>query len=205
MLDRLTKGPSPKQKAKLAYLKIDWPTTREEAGEALDEIQGDPYYRDELKAWDLEKFDLHPDLYEEDGRSYEQMEKSWELKRKREEEALGCFQQLTAIIFGGGGTILGAKFCGQWFGFWGYPLGFFGGMICGALLGGFVLASFHSAKPSSKAIQVVRGGRGGILFGGVIAIAAALVLKTIGFNSFWVAVLIIALALMLKNLLTRSR
>jgi len=93
LLNRLTKGPSPKQRAKLAYLKINWPTTREEAGEALDEIQGDPLFSDDLKAWDLEKYDLHPDLYEDDGRSYEQMEKSWELQRKREWKAKGFEQK----------------------------------------------------------------------------------------------------------------
>ena len=94
LLDRLTKGPSPKQKAKLAYLKIDWPTTKEEAGEALDEIQGDPLYRDDLKAWDLEKYDLHPDLYDEDNRTGEQIMEADQIKKKRDWEAKGLKQQI---------------------------------------------------------------------------------------------------------------
>jgi hypothetical protein len=100
LLDRLTAGPTPRQKAKLAYLGIDWPTTNEEASEALDEIQGDPYYRDELKEWDLVKYDLHPNLYDDDPRTYEQLEKSWELNRKREWNEKG-FKQKSKEFMGG--------------------------------------------------------------------------------------------------------
>ncbi len=90
--------PTPKQVAKLEYMGLKVPSTKEDASDLLDEIEEDPAYEEKRIDWDLEKYDLHPDLYDETG---EEMEKRWHRKAKRSHEnsPLGCAPLIVLAVF----------------------------------------------------------------------------------------------------------
>ena len=59
-------GPTPRQLAKLKFLKLHW-TTVDEAYALLDAVEDDPSYAESIADWDKQKVTLYPDLYEADG------------------------------------------------------------------------------------------------------------------------------------------
>lgn len=73
--------PTPKQAAKLEYMGIAVPKTKDEARDLLDEIENDPTYEEKRIDWDLDKYDLHPDLY------FETDEEMWTRIRQQRERA----------------------------------------------------------------------------------------------------------------------
>ena len=94
-------APTPKQIAKIEYFKLSVPDSKREASELLDEIESDSLYKDERKMWELEKYDLHPDLYDE---SSDHM--LTRMDRLREVKSSGCLVMLVPLAVIAGIAIL---------------------------------------------------------------------------------------------------
>jgi hypothetical protein len=88
--------PTPKQVAKLEYMGFKVPRTKEKVSDLLDKIEEDPEYEEKRVNWDIEKYDLHPDLYTETGEEYE---KRLEQKIKTEEHQNKFFQYASMAVF----------------------------------------------------------------------------------------------------------
>ena len=89
--------PTPTQLAKLKYFGYEPAATKQEASETLDGMEFDLCYDENQRMWELEKYDLYPELYEETGdHLIERLEKIREIKN-----AKGCLIPLVLV----GGSI----------------------------------------------------------------------------------------------------
>jgi|GEM_PF-3921999 len=97
LIDAYIDKPTLKQIAKLEYMGCKVPRTKDKAAEILDEMEEDLNFESQSKLvdWDIEKYDLHPNLYPETAEEKEnRLARKADLQKKNN-PLLGC----AALIF----------------------------------------------------------------------------------------------------------